>query len=106
MSLNGLWLPSIRFGKSLPVMYLLTTEEIRRFYMNWREEPVHRTWPFLWKKEIRLETPGGEFLSVNRLRSRLNFRVLKELCIKILPVHVYMSVRVLIDDKIISSAYL
>ena len=69
----------------------MEAEQIRRFYMNWRELPVHCGWPFLWKKEVRLETQGGEFLCVNRLRSRLNFRVLKELCIKLLPVHVYMS---------------
>jgi hypothetical protein len=45
----------------------------------------------LWRKEIRIELPRGAFISLNRLRSRLNFRVLKELCIRLLPVHVYQS---------------
>ena len=70
---------------------MLEASEIKRFYKNWREEPVHREWAHLFRKEFRAELPSGSFVSLNRLKSRLNFRVLKELCIQLLPVHIYMS---------------
>ena len=71
---------------------LLDSEQLKRFYENWEESAVQRKWPHLWRKEIRVETKSGEFVSLNRLKSRLNFRSLKRLCTRIPPVHVYMSV--------------
>ena len=71
---------------------MLGSEEIKRFYMNWEESPVHREWPHIWRKEFRAESPSGGFVSLNRLHSRLNFNVLKKLCIRFLALHVYQSV--------------
>jgi hypothetical protein len=65
---------------------LLEAEEIKRFYESWEMGPVPREWPHLFRKEFRIETLQEGFVSVNRLRSRLNWRVLKELCIRLLPV--------------------
>jgi hypothetical protein len=55
-------------------------------------KPVHRDWPYIPRKEIRVETLQGSSLPLNRLKSRLNWKVLKELCIRLLSVHVYQSV--------------
>jgi hypothetical protein len=80
------------YGNILIVRLLLEAEQIKRFYESWEMKPVHRDWPHIFRKEVRIETSDGGFVSLNRLRSRLNFRVLKELCIRLLPVHVYQSV--------------
>ena len=82
----------MRCGKTLNWLEMLTTEEIKRFYLNWVEKPIHREWHHSWRKEFRAELPSGGFVSLNRLRSRLNFKVLRNLCIKLLPVHIYQSV--------------
>jgi DNA primase catalytic subunit len=74
------------------VWKLLEAEEIKRFYENWEMRSVHREWPHFFRKEFRIKTLKGNTLQLNRLRSRLNFRVLKELCIRFLPVHIYQSV--------------
>ena len=79
------------FGNTLRVKPLLEAEQIRRFYESWKEEPVHREWPHIWRKDIRLESPDGVFISLNRLKNRLNFKVIKRLCIQLLPVHIYQS---------------
>ena len=79
-------------GNALTVKPLLDAEQISSFYENWEESAVQRNWPHLQRKEIRVETKSGEFVSLNRLKSRLNFRSLKQLCTRIPPVHVYMSV--------------
>jgi hypothetical protein len=70
---------------------LLSTSEIQRFYGGWVEGPIHREWPHLWRKEFRIETSDGEFIVLNRLKSRLNFRVLRELCLEFAPVHLYRA---------------
>ena len=75
------------FGKTLKVVLLLSTSEIKRFYGGWVERPVHREWPHLWRKELRIETCDGVFIVLNRLKSRLNFRILRELCLEFSPVH-------------------
>lgn len=69
----------------------METEQLKRFYEGWEEKPVHQEWPHFWRKEVRIETPSGDTIVLNRLRNRLNFRVLKRLCIELLPVHVYQS---------------
>ena len=79
-------------GNILTVKPLLDVEQLKRFYMNWEEPPVHREWTHLRRKEIRAETLQGRFFSLNRLKSRVNFRSLKRLCTRIPPLHVYMSV--------------
>ena len=56
------------------------------------EKPVHREWPHMWRKEFRIETSDGGFIVLNRLKSRLNFRILRELCLEFAPVHLYQSV--------------
>ena len=56
------------------------------------EGPVHREWSHLWRKEYRIETSDGVFIVLNRLKSRLNFRGLRELGIEFAPVHLYQSV--------------
>jgi len=71
---------------------LLDANAIKRFYENWEEPPVHREWTHIGRKEVRAETLQGRFLSLNRLKSRINFRSLKRLCTRIPPIHVYMSV--------------
>ena len=81
----------MNYGNTLTVNRLFETDEIKRFYENWREKPVHREWLHLWRKEFRAQLPSGGFVSLNRLRNRLNFRVLKRLCIERLPVHIYQS---------------
>ena len=80
------------YGNTRTVRLLLEAEQIKRFYEGWEEKPVHREWSFIFRKEFRAELPSGGFVSLNRLKSRLNFRVLKELCIRLLPVHIYQTV--------------
>ena len=82
----------MRYGKTLNVMWLLSTSEIQRFYGGWVEGPVHREWSHLWRKEYRIETSDGVFIVLNRLKRRLNFRGLRELGIEFAPVHLYQSV--------------
>jgi hypothetical protein len=70
---------------------LLSVEEIKLFYRNWEGKQVHRDWPWIWRKEYRIETVDGRFICLNRVKNRLNFRVLKELCVDYAHAHVYMS---------------
>jgi len=63
---------------------------IRRFYAN-----AGINVPGLWKfssKHFRVETVDGKFVKLNRFRSRLSLRELRDLCVKLAPLHVYFSV--------------
>lgn len=44
------------------------------------------------RKHVRLQTVNGRFVKLNKFESRLNSRELKNHCVKLSPLHVYMSV--------------
>jgi hypothetical protein len=53
---------------------------------------VHRDWPRLWCKQFKIEALDHRLICLNRMRPRLGFRSLRQLCGTYTPVHVYMSV--------------
>jgi hypothetical protein len=72
---------------------VLTSNQIRQYYyQGFKEEPVHRQWRWLWNKHFKIRAQDGNFYKLNKLRPRLNFQVLKRLCIHYTPRSVYMSV--------------
>jgi DNA primase catalytic subunit len=63
---------------------------IRRFYVN-----AGINVPSLWKLAgsiSGLKLLGGRFVKLNGFRSRLSLRELRDLCVKLAPLHVYFSV--------------
>jgi DNA primase catalytic subunit len=44
------------------------------------------------RKHVRIQTLDGRFIKLNRFRSRLNPRTLREFCVTFAPAHVYCSV--------------
>jgi len=72
---------------------MLSFQAVSNFYRNgFFENPMLGSWPRLWNKHFRIETRKGDFIKLNRFRPRLNFRVLRWLCRRYAPNHLYMSV--------------
>jgi DNA primase catalytic subunit len=70
----------------------LSADRIKKYYQDgFKEKRIHREWPQLWNKQFKIETPSNRFLKLNRIKDRLRFNSLKELCVEYTPLHLYMS---------------
>ena len=69
---------------------MLEAEQIGRYYQA-QEKPIF-SWPGLWRKQYKIVTPNGVFISLNKHRPRLSHTALKKMCLEYQPLHVYMSV--------------
>jgi hypothetical protein len=70
---------------------MLTPEQIGRFYLTWKEPESLKSWSSIWRKQFKMRTCEGEFLKLNRIRSRLCFTKLRDLSIQYAPRNLYMS---------------
>ena len=72
---------------------LLSFQAISNFYKNgFLKGSELGSWPRLWNKQFRMETRKGDFIKLNRFRSRFNFKVLRHFCQSYAPKHLYMTV--------------
>jgi hypothetical protein len=70
----------------------LSPDRIKKYYLEgFREKKIHKEWPQLWNKQFKLVTTSHVFHNLNRIKDRLRFNSLKELCIDFQPAHLYMS---------------
>ena len=72
---------------------MLNPSQIRFYYLQgFREQEIHKKWPWLWHKHYRIRTLDNDFIKLNRQNSSLSLKKLKRLCIHYAPANVYMSV--------------
>jgi hypothetical protein len=69
---------------------MLESWQVSHFYIN-ADLQVPRLWN-LSRKHVRVRTLDGRFVKLNKHRSRLNARALRDLCITLAPCNVYFSV--------------
>ena len=71
---------------------MLETPQIRQFYLRgFKETAKLDEWPGIWRKQFKIRTREGQFLKLNKLRSRLNYMNLLDFCVRYTPLNLYMS---------------
>ena len=68
---------------------MLTPDQTRAFYNSWEEPDLYVSWSGLWRKQIKIVTNEGIFISLNNKTPRLNHHKLKKYAVKIAPIHIY-----------------
>lgn len=69
---------------------MLDSLKITTYYIN-SSLNVPSFWN-LSRKHVRIQTTNGRFVKLNKFENRLSPRELKDYCVKLSPLHVYMSV--------------
>jgi hypothetical protein len=83
---------------------VLEASQIRKFYLqSFHAQDWHQQWKGLWCKQFKIKLHNGKFLTLNKLKSRLKFRSLKQYLIKFTPLHVYQSVLTWLNPNHISN---
>ena len=81
---------------------VLSAEAIQRYYQNW--DPPEHILQGLSRKHIKIVSPKGIYISLNKLRSRINQKKFQEYCVEFKPVHTYMSIMdYLRPEKVLSA---